>query len=307
VTAVGRSIRNISTTTRRWLAVLAVPAAVALFFFGREWSHKSEQKGQAPAEPFRIAGNLYYVGANDLASFLLTGPEGDVLIAGGYPANAPLVIANVAGLGFDIRDVKVLVNSDAFGDNAGALAALQQASGAALWISDADADVIAAGGAGGSSLGTFNFLTFLPFWKYPSPRVDHRFKDGDTIRLGTIELTAHVTGGHTPGSTSWSFPIHDGNRELLAIHVCNLDPPPALYIGAHPEIRAGFERSFRVLASLPADIWMTTHARTFGRYRKFTERANAKNPADPFIDRQGYLNYIDSAEETFRKLIGDGR
>lgn len=299
--------RAMSPAARRWLVIVAVPAVVAVALLGRAWIYKSEQKGQAPAEPFRIAGNLYYVGANDMASFLLTGPEGDALIAGGYPANAPLVIASIAALGFDIRDVKVLVNSDAFGDNAGAIAALQQASGAAFWASDEDADVIAAGGAGGSFLGPFSFLTFLPFVKYPRPRVDHRVKDGDTIRLGPIALTAHVTAGHTPGSVSWSFPVRDGDRELLVVHVCNLGPPPAIYMGRPPEIRAGFERSFTTLRHLSADIWVTTHARAFGRYRKFLERANAKDPADPFIDRAGYLDYIDSAENAFRKLTGEGR
>lgn len=300
-------IRAMSAAARRWLLILAVPASVALVVLGRAWIHKSEQKGQAAAEPFRIAGNLYYVGANDMASFLLTGPEGDVLIAGGYPANAPLVIASIAALGFDIHDVKVLVNSDAFGDNAGVLAALQQASGAALWASDADADIVAAGGAGGAWLGPFDVVTFLPFLKYPPPHVDHRVKDGDTIRLGPIALTAHLTAGHTRGSTSWSFPVHDGSRELLAVHVCNLGTPPALFMRHPPEVRAGFERSFLTLKNLPADIWITTHARAFGRYGKFIERANAKSPADPFIDRAGYLDYIDNAEEAFRKVTGDAR
>lgn len=296
---------QLSKTTQSWLFVLLGLAAIAVVFLGREWKDRADLKGQGPAEPFRIAGNLYYVGATDITTFLITGPEGDVLIGGGYPTTAPLIVASISQLGFDIRDVKVLLNSDAIGDNAGALAALQQASGAELWVSEGDADVVAAGGAGGSFLGPFTFLTRFTYLTYPAPRVNHRFKDGDTIRLGPIALTAHVTAGHTPGSTSWSFPVRDGNRVLLAVHVCNLGPPPALYMGEHPEIRAGFERSFITLRSLPADIWMTTHARAFGRYRKFLERARATNPADPFIDRDGYLSYIDSAEESFRKLIGD--
>jgi metallo-beta-lactamase class B len=295
-------MRNV--TWRRWLMIGLGLAAIPIFFLGREWKHRSDLKGQGPAEPFRIAGNLYYVGANDLTAFLLTGPEGDVLIGGGYPTTAPLIMASIAQLGFDIRDVKVLLNSNALDGSAGGLAELQKASGAQLWISEGDADVVAAGGAGGSFLGPFSFITYLPILRYPAPRVDHRFKDGDTIRVGPIELTAHITAGLTPGCTSWSFPIRDGDRELLVVHICGLEAPPALSLGEYPEIRADFERSFRELRSLPADIWVTSHAREFGRYRKFLARATAKDPADPFIDRDGYLSYIDSSEARFRKLLG---
>src|ERR1017187_10425762 len=202
-------------TTRPWLVVLAGLAAIPLVFLGREWKHRSDMKGQAPAEPFRIAGNLYYVGANDLTAFLLTGPKGDVLIGGGYPTTAPLIMASIAQLGFDIRDVKVLLSSNANVGNAGGLAGLQPASGPELWVSEGDADVVAAGGAGGAFLGPFSFLSNLPFiLKYPPPRVDHRFKDGATIRVGPTELIAHITAGPTPGCTSWSFPVRDGDREV---------------------------------------------------------------------------------------------
>jgi metallo-beta-lactamase class B len=210
-------------------------------------------------------------------------------------------MASIAALGFKIGDVKVLLNSHAHFDHAGGLAELQQASGAELWISEADAAVVAAGGAGDPSLGPVRFVSYLPIVNYPAPRVDHRFKDGVTIRVGPIALTAHVTAGHTPGCTSWSFPVRDGDRELLAVHICSLEAPAALSFGEYPEIRADFERSFRVLRSLPADIWVTSHARAFGRYAKFLERADARNPADPFIDRKGYLRYIDNAEDKLRQ------
>ena len=292
-------------TKRRWLVVLlGVAAVLAVVLFGK-WRDAGNRGGQQPAEPFRMAGNLYYVGASDVTSFLLTGPEGHVLIDGGYPGTAPMIMASIAKLGFDIADVKVLLNSHAHFDHAGGLATLQKASGARLWVSQGDADIVAAGGAGGYDLGPFRFLTYLWFLRYPAPRVDHRFKDGATIRVGPVEVTAHVTAGHTPGCTSWSFPVRDDDRELLAVHICSLTLPPALSLGEYPGIRADFERSFRTLRSLPADIWVAAHAREFGRYRKFLERARVADPVAPFIDREGYLRYIDSAEETFRKLLAD--
>jgi metallo-beta-lactamase class B len=292
-------------TKRRWLlGLLGLAAVLGIFLFGK-WRDASNRGGQQPAEPFRIAGNLYYVGANDVTSFLITGPDGHVLIDGGYPGTAPMIMASIAKLGFDIQDVKVLLNSHAHFDHAGGLAALQEASGAELWISEGDADIVAAGGAGDPTLGPFRFVSYLPVLRYPAPRVDHRFTDGATIRVGPVELTAHVTAGHTPGCTSWSFPVRDGDRELLVVHICSLTPPPALSLGEYPEIRADFERSFRTLRSLPADIFLTSHGREFGRYRKFVERAKARNPADPFIDPEGYLRSIDSAEVRFRRLVAD--
>ena len=292
-------------TKRRWLVLFALVVSALAVIGVTKWRTASNNGGQKYAEPFRIAGNLYYVGANDVTSFLLTGPEGHVLIDGGYPGTAPMIMASIAKLGFDIKDVKVLLNSHAHFDHAGGLAALQKASGAELWISEGDADIIEAGGAGEPGLGPLRFITYFPLLRYPAPRVDHRFKDGATIRLGPIELTAHVTAGHTPGCTSWSFPVRDGDRELRVVHICSLTLPLALSVGEYPGIRADFERSFRTLRSLPVDIWVTSHAREFGRYRKFSERARVADPVAPFIDRDGYLRYIDSAELRFRKLLAD--
>lgn len=289
---------------KRLLTILLLGAAATfvVVVYGK-WRDASNQGGQQPAEPFRIAGNLYYVGANDATSFLLTGPEGHILIDGGYPGTAPMIIASIAKLGFDIADVEILLNSHPHFDHAGGLAALQEASGAELWVSEADADLMAAGGAGGPFLGPFRFITYLPIFRFPAPRVDRRFKDGETVRLGSVALTAHITPGHTPGCTSWSIPVRDGDRELLAVHIGGLTPPPALSLGEYPEIRAGFEHSFRTLRRLPADIFMTTHGRKFGRWRKFQESLRAENPVEPFIDPDGYRRYIDNAEADFRAVI----
>ncbi len=132
-------------TRREALTLLLGLGAVPAVFLGRKWKASADLHGQELAEPFRIAGNFYYVGANDVAAFLITGPEGHVVLDGGYPTTAPMIMASIAKLGFDIKDVKVLLNSDPR-EHAGGLAALQEASGAELWASEASADVIAAGG-----------------------------------------------------------------------------------------------------------------------------------------------------------------
>jgi len=132
---------------------------------------------------------------------------------------------------------------------------------------------------------------------YPAIRVDHRFKDGDVIRLGPLALTAHITGGHTRGCTSWSFNVRDGDRVLNVVSVCDLGRSAATrYEGQEADL----ERSFKVLRGLPVDIWVTCHARWWGRYRKFVASRTANNPTDPFIDPDGYRAYIDAAEQELR-------
>jgi metallo-beta-lactamase class B len=288
---------------RAWrLILLGSGVALVLVLFGF-WRAAITRNRSVPDEPFRIAGNLYYVGATGVTSFLLTGPEGHVLIDGGYPETAPLIIAGMARLGFDIRDVKVILNSHAHFDHAAGLRALQEASGAELWISTGDAGTIAAGGAGDRSFGP---LRFLGLGRFPAARVDHQFSDGDTIRVGPLALTAHVTAGHTRGCTSWSFPVRHADRELLAVSICSLSLLPFMSFGedeSYPGITSDFERSFRTLRTLPADLFLGSHGSFFDLEEKRRRSVTATDAADPFIDRAGYLRYIDNAEQRFRAKL----
>ncbi len=279
------------------VVIFAIGIAPAVFL-GRIWKANADRGGQQPAEPFRIAGNFYYVGANDLAAYLITGPEGHIVLDGAKASTAPMIMASIAKLGFDIKHVKVLLNSNPRPDHAGGLSALQQASGAKLWASEASAGVIAAGGDDPDLALPLRTFLQIGIVGYPPARVDHRFKDGDTIRVGPIALTAHVTAGHTRGCTSWSFPVRDGDRVQPVVSVCDmrvLGPSP------YPEQAADRERSFRLLRSLPADIWVTAHARWWGRYRKFVASATSKDPVEPFIDPEGYRTFLDDAEAEFRR------
>ena len=290
--------RRAGLRRRHALAVLLGLAAVGVVFLFRAWKASGDRGGQQPAEPFRIAGNLHYVGANDVAAFLITGPEGHVLIDGGYPGTAPMIVASIAKLGFDIRDVRVLLNADPHGDHAGGLAELQRLSGAELWASEGSAPVLASGGDDSDMALPLRALVRLGIAGYPAARVDHRFADGDTIRVGTTAITAHVTPGHTRGCTSYSIPVREDDRVLRAVSACSL---VVLYGMRYPEQGAELQRSFGVLRSLEPDIWVTSHARLWGRYRKFVARDTATSPVAPFIDAEGYRAYIDSAEARFRR------
>jgi metallo-beta-lactamase class B len=282
------------------LALAAGAAALLAPFLFRIWRAAGDRGGQQPAEPFRIAGNFYYIGMNDSAVFLVTGPGGHVVLDGGYPASAPMILASIAQLGFDINDVKILLNSTPRGDHAGGLAALQQASGAELWASEASAGMLASGGDDPDVATPLRVLVGIGILGFPPVRVAHRFKDGDTIRLGPIALTAHVTGGSSRGCTSWSFSVRDGDRVLNVVSACGLGVVQGM---RYPEQAADIERSLRVLRGLPADIWVTSRARPWGRYRKFVASQTAANPADAFIDPEGYRAFLDAAEAEFRQGV----
>ena len=280
------------------IIILGVFAAGLVPVF-RLWKAAGDRGGQQAAEPFRIAGNFYYVGTTSVSVFLITGPEGHVLLDAGYPGSTQLITASIEKLGFDIKDVKVLLNSNPYREHAGGLATLQQASGAKLWASEASAYTLASGGD--------DPHLFLParvliqtgiVGGYPPPRVDHQFKDGETVRLGSIALTAHITGGSTRGCTSWSFQVSDRNHLLNIVNVCRVGMMAPV---SHPEQAADLERSFRVLRSLPADIWVTPWSREWSRYPKFTASTTAKDPVEAFIDLEGYRNFLDKSEAEMRR------
>jgi metallo-beta-lactamase class B len=302
------------------LLALVVLAGGVLYPMWRDAIDRNDR--QAVADPHHIAGNLYFVGVPDVTSFLLLGDKGDVLIGGGHEGNGRKIIASIEQLGFNVKNVRILLATDAGDGAAGGLAELQQATGAELWASDASADVIASGGANNPN------TIYLP-WKvlnwsgvthYPAPRVNHRFKDAETIRLGPLALTAHVLS-HGSGCTTLTFTVTDRNRDLHVVHRCSLDVPYRASLvepQRYPGIRDDFERTFVTLRSLPVDIWLTTQGREYGRFRKFdesrrieseragTDQSGVKpDPVAPFIDPKGYFDSIDKAEASFRMLLAE--
>lgn len=285
---------------RRWRLPIAGGVVIVALLLGVVWKRNGDNGGQLPAEPFRIAGNLYFVGANDVSAFLLTGPDGHILLDGGYPGTASMIAASVAQLGFDMGDVRVLINSEPHLDHAGGLAALQRMSGAALHASEASAYTLATGGDDPDILLPLRALIRLGVLAYPKARVDHVVRDGDVVRVGPLALTAHITGGHTRGCTSWSFTVQEEDRTYDVVSACSL-----IVLGGmrYAEQGADLERSFATLRGLPADIWVTSHGRLWGRYRKFAARDTAADPVAPFLDRGGYLEYVDTAEARFRRGV----
>ncbi|HEV7786639.1 MAG TPA: subclass B3 metallo-beta-lactamase [Thermoanaerobaculia bacterium] len=250
-----------------------------------------------PAEPYRIFGNLYYVGASDVTSFLVATPAGLILIDGGFAETVPMIRKSVKKLGFKMEDVKILLNSHAHFDHAGGLAAIRRQTGARLAASAADAALLANGGRGDHLFGD----------KYPYEPVtaDRILKDGDQVELGGTTLTAHLTPGHTKGCTTWTMKAKEGGKSYDVVFVCSTTVLPDVSLtnnAKYPTIAADFEQTFRTLRGLPCDIFLASHASFYNGLEK-AERLRKGAKPNPFIDPAGYKAYLDRSEKAFRERL----
>lgn len=210
-----------------------------------------------PHAAFRIYGNSYYVGTNGLSSVLITSGEGHVLIDGALPESAPRIVTNIRSLGFRIEDVKLILNSHVHFDHAGGIAELQRLSGARVAASQWTADVMKKGKVPRDDP---QFGTIVPIARVA--RVE-TFKDGDTLRAGAVTVAAHLTPGHTPGGTSWTWQSCESGRCLNLVYADSLSPVSANGFRFsrrkdYPKAE-DFERSFSFLESTPCDILITPH------------------------------------------------
>lgn len=215
-----------------------------------------EGRWNAPFAPFTVAGNLHYVGTETVSAFLITTPEGHVLIDGVLAQSVPQIIANIKALGFDIADVKYLLNTHAHIDHAGGLAGLQRASGAQMLASAADKPFLEAGAIDhGPSQGM----------RFPPVRVDRVIGDGDAVSLGGTTLTAHLTPGHSPGCTSWSLPVEaaGGVQRQAFLHCSATVAGQSLVPEAYPGMVAAFRSTFAKVKAMKADIFLANHDNFF--------------------------------------------
>ncbi len=258
---------------------------------------ETERKWNEPVEPFRIIGNIYYVGAADITSFLITTPKGHFLLDGGFRETAPQITTNIAKLGFKISDVKFLLNSQSHYDHAGGFDELKKLTGAKMIASEAD------------KLGLENGGKNDPQWGdqfgYVPVKVDRVVKDGEQINLGGVRMKAVITPGHTPGCTTWTLPVKEKGKSYDTVFVCSASVPEGYkLIGneKYPSIVADYERTFGVLKGLNADIFLGSHGVFFDLLGKMAKLRTSK-PTNPFIDPQGYKDYVARAEKTFRESL----
>ena len=275
---------------RAFAAAIAMAATAAVA--------AAQSADNQPVDPFRIAGNLYYVGASDISSYLITTPAGHVVIDAGYESTVPQIEKNIRALGFKVEDVRILLNTQAHYDHAAGFAQLKKDTGAQLMIAGPDADIIERGG-----LKDFSFADKYPF---PAAHVDRRLKDGDTVTLGKLTLHAHVTPGHTKGCTTWAFPVTENNHELRVVDMCGLtvlDTTRLVGNALYPDIVADYEKTFVAMRAIPVDIFIGAHPAYYDGAEKAAKlKANPSGP-NPFIDPEGYQRYIDTGEKRFRAAL----
>lgn len=250
------------------------------------WTH--------PFPPFRIAGNLYYVGSEDLASYLIVTSGGLILVNGNLPSSPPLIERSVRKLGFRFSDIKIVLISHAHYDHCGGSAEIVKLTGAKYFVMAGDVPVVESGGKADFAYGADTAMHF------PPARVDRVLHDGDTVRLGNTVLTAHLTAGHTKGTTTWTF---DEPQDGRMLHVVIVGGPTLnssyelIANPAYPQIAADYMRGFAVLRALPCDIFLGAHGIYFGLTGKYTRFAAGDRNA--FIDPAGYKAYVAGREQDF--------
>jgi metallo-beta-lactamase class B len=248
--------------------------------------------------PFRIAGNLYYVGSEDLAAFLVTTPSGNILINANLATSPSQIKHNVEALGFRFEDTKILLNSQAHYDHVAGTAEIQRLTHAKVEVLAPDVSVAESGGKD-------DFLYWnRPDFQYPPFHVDHALHDGERVTLGGTTLTAHLTPGHTKGTTTWTMQVTDQGRteNVVIIGGAAANPGSDFFNQPrYPTQAKDFADTFRILRSLPCDIFLGAHGQYFHLKEKFALLQPGK--PNPFIDPQGYKAFIDEYEKAFQKEL----
>jgi metallo-beta-lactamase class B len=246
----------------------------------------TKQQQDTAFTPHKIIGNLYYVGTEALGSFLISTPQGLILINSDYERTVPVIRGSVEKLGFKFTDVKILLGSHAHGDHMEGDALVKEQTGAQVMAMEEDVPALKAMKPGGK--------------EHPIDRVLH---DGEEVTLGGTTLVAHLTPGHTRGCTTWTAKIQDGGKsyDVVIIGSVGVNNGTRLVDNGKPSaIAEEYQRSFRILKSLKCDIPLGSHPAMYGLAEKYPKVGKGPNP---FIDPQGYKTEIDIQEVAFNGVL----
>lgn len=259
----------------------------------KEWS--------APYPPFRIAGNLYYVGTEDLACYLIVTQKGNILVNTGLAASGGHLRKSVEGLGFKWRDTKVLLLSQAHYDHVGAIAQVKRETGALLMVNEKDAGVLQSGGASDYELGKYG-VSFQPV------QPDRLLKDGDTVTLGGMQIRMLHHPGHTKGSCSFLFTVQDGKKEYRVL-IANLPTiiveSPFAAVKDYSSISNDYAYTLSAMRGLKFDIWLAAHASQFNLHQK--HKPGAQYNPEAFRDQPGYDAAIADLQKEYEEHLKKGQ
>jgi metallo-beta-lactamase class B len=241
-----------------------------------------------PFPAHKIAGNLYYVGTEDLACFLITDPDGHILINTGLADSVPLIRDSVQKLGFKFEDIRILLTMQAHFDHVAGFAEIQKLTGAKVFATEQDAPVLEDGGKSDPILGEQ--------YRFAPVKVDRKLKNGDSIRLGSTELRVHLTPGHTKGSVTYSMNLaHNGAKYSVLIANMGSVVMPLVGNAKYPQIAEDFANSFRVQKALKPEIWVAAHASHYGMHDKYKSGS--------FVDPSGYRQAIERFEKLYLERL----
>jgi metallo-beta-lactamase class B len=251
-----------------------------------------------PFPPFRMIGNIYWVGTWDLSTYLITTPQGDILINTGLASTVPEIKAGVENLGFKMSDIKILTATHGHFDHAAGMAQLKKMTGAKLVISAPDAELFETGGKADFRFGETPSARFEPV------KVDQTLKDGDAISLGGTTLTAHLNPGHTKGATTFTMDVTE-NDNVYHVAIANMGSiNPGVNVKGmphYPNIKADYAHTFEAQKAMNVDVFLASHASQFRMHDKY-KPGDAYNPYR-FVDPQGFHSAVDKLEETYQKEL----
>jgi len=248
-----------------------------------------------PFPAFKIVGNVYYVGSRGLASYLITTPQGHILVNSNLESSVPQIRTGVEKLGFHFSDVKILLISHAHWDHDAGSAEIKRLTHAQYMVMAGDAPVVESGGKDDFQYGN------SPANLYTPAKVDRVLHDGDEVRLGGVVLTAHLTPGHTKGCTTWTLKVNDAGKSYNVVIVGSPNVNPGYKLvnnSKYPEIATDYEKMFRTLKQLSCDIFLGAHGGYYDMEAKFAKLKNGGT--NPFFDPDGYRNFVSDKEQAFR-------
>jgi len=275
---------------RHFLSFLVLTTALA-----RSLRAQNPPDWTEPFPPHRVIANVYYVGSRGLASYLIATPKGHILINSSMESNVQMIAESIEKLGFHFVDVKILLISHAHWDHCAGSALLKKLTGAKYMVMDGDVPVVESGGKDDFQYGNSQQNLYKP------AKVDRVLHDGEEVKLGNAVLVAHKTPGHTKGCTTWTMKAADGGKkyDVVIVGSPNVNPGYKLVNNAnYAQIAQDYEQMFRVLNALPCDVFLGAHGDYYGIAEK-AARLKEGGP-NPFIDPQGYKNYVADREQAFR-------
>ncbi len=287
------------TYKRNFLYTFFIMAALALFPASTFPQYGSSIPGwNQPFKPFHIIGNIYYVGTSQLACFIIKTKSGLILLDTALQESAPIIRGNIEALGFNLKDVKIMLASHAHFDHVAGHADMKAATGAKVYAMKGDVEILESGGKKG-------FHPISPFYK--PVKVDKILKDRETVKLGGVAMTAHMVPGHTEGNTAWTMTVEENGKKYNVVFTGSMSINPGVRMVKNPTwagVGDAYAKSFATLKTLPCDVFLGPHAPFFDMEEKVKKLGSQPNP---FIDPNGLREFIEMNEKTYKEHIEQER